>query len=80
MLCTPLFRLLPELSMNQILSSYGRASVKAYTAYKDQRFLDFALSSWFFGRRYTLSQQEVSAGKSPVKSFPLSDVCNGGRA
>ncbi|KAJ7237417.1 hypothetical protein C8J57DRAFT_1375574, partial [Mycena rebaudengoi] len=23
--------------------SYGRASVKAYTAYKDQRFLDFAL-------------------------------------
>ncbi|KAJ7231072.1 hypothetical protein C8J57DRAFT_1251339 [Mycena rebaudengoi] len=52
--------------------SYGRASAKAYLAYKRPIFLDFARLSWSFGRRYTLSQQEASAGSTTVKSFPVS--------
>ncbi|KAJ7238219.1 hypothetical protein C8J57DRAFT_1478711 [Mycena rebaudengoi] len=58
-------------------TSYGRASVKAYSAYRKQIFLDFAISNWHFGRRYTLSQQDVSSGSTPIKSFPLSTACGG---
>ncbi|KAJ7275842.1 hypothetical protein C8J57DRAFT_1590036 [Mycena rebaudengoi] len=57
--------------------TYGRASVKAFSAYKNQTFLDFAVASWWSGRNYTLSQADVSSGKTPVKSFPLSQVCKG---
>ncbi|KAJ7251934.1 hypothetical protein C8J57DRAFT_1077708 [Mycena rebaudengoi] len=57
--------------------SYGRASVKAYSAYRKQIFLDFVISNWLFGRRYTLSQQDVSSRSTPIKSFPLSTVCGG---
>ncbi|KAJ7266197.1 hypothetical protein C8J57DRAFT_1511129 [Mycena rebaudengoi] len=57
--------------------SYGRASAKAYLSYKKPIFLDFARLSWSFGRRYTLSQQEASAGSTTVKSFPVSAMCGG---
>ncbi|KAJ6470440.1 hypothetical protein C8R45DRAFT_1015639 [Mycena sanguinolenta] len=57
--------------------SYGHAAARAYEAYKDPVFLDYAEQSWWFGRSYTLSSQEVSAGNSGVKDFPIEKDCQG---
>ncbi|KAJ7837682.1 hypothetical protein B0H14DRAFT_3460012 [Mycena olivaceomarginata] len=56
--------------------TYGRAAALAYAAYKDQTFLDYAMQSWWFGRAYTLSQDDVSAGRISAKNLsPLQEVC-----
>ncbi|KAJ7201221.1 hypothetical protein C8J57DRAFT_1660506 [Mycena rebaudengoi] len=57
--------------------SYGRAAVRAYSVYHKQVFLDYAIQSWSFGRRHTLSQENISAGKTDVKPFPLAKACQG---
>ncbi|KAJ7277179.1 hypothetical protein C8J57DRAFT_1308709 [Mycena rebaudengoi] len=57
--------------------SYGRAAAKAYSAYGTQNFLDYAIKSWWFGRKYTLSQDNISSGKTDVKDFPLTKLCQG---
>ncbi|KAJ7479387.1 hypothetical protein B0H11DRAFT_2423567 [Mycena galericulata] len=57
--------------------AYGHAAARAYEAYKDPVFLDYAVQSWWFGRSYTLSSQEVSSGSSGVKSFPIEGICGG---
>ncbi|KAJ7713367.1 hypothetical protein B0H14DRAFT_3523445 [Mycena olivaceomarginata] len=51
--------------------TYGRAAALAYAAYKDQTFLDYATQSWWFGRAYTLSQDDVSAGRISTKNISL---------
>ncbi|KAJ7292485.1 hypothetical protein C8J57DRAFT_1703443 [Mycena rebaudengoi] len=56
--------------------AYGLASIKAYAAYKTEAFLDFAVQSWTYNRQYTLSQGDIDSGKTPVKPFPLSTVCD----
>ncbi|KAJ7438812.1 hypothetical protein B0H11DRAFT_2254320 [Mycena galericulata] len=58
-------------------AAYGHAAVRAYAAYKDPVFLDYAIQSWWFGRFYTLSSQEVSSGSSGAKSFPIEGNCQG---
>ncbi|KAJ7213702.1 hypothetical protein C8J57DRAFT_1483347 [Mycena rebaudengoi] len=55
---------------------YGRAAIKAYAVSKQQIFLDFALSSWFHGAMYTISEQDLAKGTSPVKAYPLSTSRN----
>ncbi|KAJ7302406.1 hypothetical protein DFH08DRAFT_905201 [Mycena albidolilacea] len=56
--------------------TYGRAAALAYAAYKDQTFLDYAMQSWWFGRAYTLSQDDVSAGRISTKNLSsLQEVC-----
>ncbi|KAJ7277176.1 hypothetical protein C8J57DRAFT_1308700 [Mycena rebaudengoi] len=57
--------------------SYGRAAAKAYSAYGTQNFLDYAIKSWWFGRQYTLSQDNISSGKTDVKDFQLTKLCQG---
>ncbi|KAJ7277196.1 hypothetical protein C8J57DRAFT_1465868 [Mycena rebaudengoi] len=57
--------------------SYGRAAARAYSVYHTQAFLDYAIQSWSFGRRNTLSQENISAGKTDMKQFPLAKVCHG---
>ncbi|KAJ6560643.1 hypothetical protein DFH09DRAFT_1279584 [Mycena vulgaris] len=57
--------------------SYGYAAARAYTAYKDPTFLQYAVESWWFGRTYTLSQANVDAGKSTVKNFNVPALCQG---
>ncbi|KAJ7238627.1 hypothetical protein C8J57DRAFT_1373483 [Mycena rebaudengoi] len=56
--------------------AYGHASIKAYAAYKTKTFLDFAVQSWTYNRQYTLSQSDISSGKTSVKAFPLSTICD----
>ncbi|KAJ7238629.1 hypothetical protein C8J57DRAFT_1373493, partial [Mycena rebaudengoi] len=56
--------------------AYGHASIKAYAAYKTKTFLDFAVQSWTFNRQYTLSQSDISSGRTSVKAFLLSTVCD----
>ncbi|KAJ7438784.1 hypothetical protein B0H11DRAFT_2254290 [Mycena galericulata] len=38
--------------------AYGHAAARAYAAYKDPVFLDYAVQSWWYGRSYTLSSQK----------------------
>ncbi|KAJ6529794.1 hypothetical protein B0H19DRAFT_1193253 [Mycena capillaripes] len=57
--------------------SYGYAAARAYAAYKDPAFLQYAIESWSFGRSFTLSQANVGAGKIGVKNFTVSAVCQG---
>ncbi|KAF7337356.1 Glycoside hydrolase family 76 protein [Mycena sanguinolenta] len=54
--------------------TYGYAATRAYAAYQNSSFLDFAIQSWSFGRSYTLSQGFTSL---PVKNFTLQGSCNG---
>ncbi|KAJ7323025.1 hypothetical protein DFH08DRAFT_712035, partial [Mycena albidolilacea] len=54
---------------------YGHAGAMAYAAYKDQVFLDYAIQSWWFGQTYTLTSQQVAAGKTGVKNITLSSQC-----
>ncbi|KAJ7776959.1 hypothetical protein DFH07DRAFT_951577 [Mycena maculata] len=56
-------------------ADFGRAAARAYTAYKNPTFLDYAVQSWWFGQGYTISQADASAGTIATKDFPLSEVC-----
>ncbi|KAJ7241813.1 hypothetical protein C8J57DRAFT_1526613 [Mycena rebaudengoi] len=55
----------------------GRAAARAYSAYDTQIFLDYAIQSWWFGRRYTLTQDNVDSGKTSVKDYPLTKISDG---
>ncbi|KAJ6452642.1 hypothetical protein C8R45DRAFT_1223443 [Mycena sanguinolenta] len=54
--------------------TYGYAALRAYAAYQNSTFLDFAIQSWSFGRSYTLSQGSTTL---PVKNFTVEGSCNG---
>ncbi|KAJ6491064.1 hypothetical protein C8R45DRAFT_1213164 [Mycena sanguinolenta] len=56
-------------------ATYGYAAAKAYTAYKDPSFLQYAVQSWWVGRSRTISQDDLSAGKIAGKNFTLRKVC-----
>ncbi|KAJ7360751.1 hypothetical protein DFH08DRAFT_661845, partial [Mycena albidolilacea] len=47
----------------------------AYAAYKDQVFLDYAIQSWWFGQTYTLTSQQVAAGKTDIRNFTIISQC-----
>ncbi|KAF7344389.1 Glycoside hydrolase family 76 protein [Mycena sanguinolenta] len=55
--------------------AYGHAACRAYKAYNDSTFYDYAVQSWWFGRTYTLSAQEIAAGTTSVKNFTLRPEC-----
>ncbi|KAJ7234555.1 hypothetical protein C8J57DRAFT_1729030 [Mycena rebaudengoi] len=55
---------------------YGRAAAKAYSAYGTQIFLDYAIQAWWFGRRYTLTLDNVNSGKTNVKNYPIIKTCD----
>ncbi|KAJ7840100.1 hypothetical protein B0H14DRAFT_2785959 [Mycena olivaceomarginata] len=56
---------------------YGHAAARAYAAYKDQDFLEYAIDSWLFGRTYTLSQENVASGMMAGKTFTIANPCQG---
>ncbi|KAJ7290744.1 hypothetical protein C8J57DRAFT_1276423 [Mycena rebaudengoi] len=56
---------------------YGKAAAKAYSAYGTRIFLDFAIQAWWFGRRYTLTPDNVNSGNTSVKNYPISKICKG---
>ncbi|KAJ7799090.1 hypothetical protein B0H14DRAFT_2617368 [Mycena olivaceomarginata] len=65
-----------NVSLGYSISNIRRAAALAYAAYKDQTFLDYATQSWWFGRAYTLSQDDVSAGRISTKNIsPLQECC-----
>ncbi|KAJ6544309.1 hypothetical protein B0H19DRAFT_999971 [Mycena capillaripes] len=55
--------------------SYGHAAARAYAAYKDPIFLQYAVEAWWFGRTYTLSQDNVDVGRIPGKNFTIGSQC-----
>ncbi|KAJ7061813.1 hypothetical protein C8F01DRAFT_1286910 [Mycena amicta] len=55
--------------------SYGRAAVRAYQAYGNHQFLDYATQSWWFGRSLSLSASDVTAKKNAWKNFTLQSDC-----
>ncbi|KAJ7901488.1 hypothetical protein B0H13DRAFT_2335973 [Mycena leptocephala] len=54
---------------------YGYAAVKAYTAYKNRTFLQYAVQSWWYGRLRTISQSDLSAGIIAGTNFTPTKVC-----
>ncbi|KAF7368651.1 Glycoside hydrolase family 76 protein [Mycena venus] len=66
----------PIYSLQTLFSrTYGHAAIKAYAAYKNSVFLQYAVESWWFGRSRTLSQSDVSAGKIAGKNFTITKNC-----
>ncbi|KAJ7884521.1 hypothetical protein B0H13DRAFT_2343638 [Mycena leptocephala] len=54
--------------------TFGHAAARAYAAYKKKSFLEYAVQSWWRGRKFTLSVQDIAAGKVAEKSFTLTKV------
>ncbi|KAJ7827744.1 hypothetical protein B0H13DRAFT_1917494 [Mycena leptocephala] len=50
-------------------------AVKAYAAYKNPIFLQYAVDSWWFGRNRTLSQSDISAGRFSGKNYTIAKAC-----
>ncbi|KAJ7832726.1 hypothetical protein B0H13DRAFT_2370794 [Mycena leptocephala] len=50
---------------------FGRAAARAYVAYKNPTFLDYAVQSWWFGRAYTISPADAASGSISTKDFPI---------
>ncbi|KAJ7049229.1 hypothetical protein C8F01DRAFT_1184240 [Mycena amicta] len=57
--------------------TWGHAAARAYQAYGDAEFLDYAAESWWYGHTYTLSAADISAGKIGSKSFAVAKTCSG---
>ncbi|KAJ7626999.1 hypothetical protein FB45DRAFT_1059860 [Roridomyces roridus] len=55
--------------------TYGRAAARAYVAYGDHTFLDYAVQSWWFGNSWTISAADAAAGSISGKTFSLAKVC-----
>jgi hypothetical protein len=62
-----------------VISTFGHAATKAYAAYKKPSFLQYAIESWWHGRKFTVSAQNIAAGKFPGKNFTLSKECQNGQ-
>ena len=58
-------------------SDYGYAAMRAYAAYKDPTYLNWAAEVWSFAQNYTISSGEASSNSSAVKSFPIQSQCQG---
>ncbi|KAJ7114692.1 hypothetical protein C8R44DRAFT_629530, partial [Mycena epipterygia] len=54
---------------------YGYAAARAYAAYKNPVFLQYAIQAWWFGRTYTLSPDNIGAGRIPAKNFTVEQFC-----
>ncbi|KAJ7617885.1 hypothetical protein FB45DRAFT_1034119 [Roridomyces roridus] len=54
--------------------TYGYAAIRAYAAYQNPIFLQYANESWTFGNEYTIPNPVTTP---VVKNFPLSSVCQG---
>ncbi|KAF7333682.1 Glycoside hydrolase family 76 protein [Mycena sanguinolenta] len=48
---------------------------KAYTAYNNTVFLQYAVQSWWFGRGRTISESDIAAGKIAGKNFTITTTC-----
>ncbi|KAJ6559534.1 hypothetical protein B0H19DRAFT_1260247 [Mycena capillaripes] len=66
----------PSLNLHNLLS-LGHAAIRAYTAYKQQVFLDLANQTWVYVRSYTISADDIAAGSLPGKDFSVVTDCQG---
>ncbi|KAK7034773.1 hypothetical protein VNI00_012180 [Paramarasmius palmivorus] len=48
---------------------------RAYQAYKEESFLNYAIQAWNWGRQFTVSDESITAGAIPIKSFALQRTC-----
>ncbi|KAJ7062688.1 hypothetical protein C8F01DRAFT_1056511 [Mycena amicta] len=58
---------------------YGHAAARAYKAYGDPLYLDYAMGNWWTGRAMTISSADMSASKITGKSFALLPVSECGK-
>jgi hypothetical protein len=59
--------------------TYGFAATRAYVAYHDDVFLQYAFDSWNSGRSYTMSDADIKAARMPLKTVELIPECNNGK-
>ncbi|KAJ6580480.1 hypothetical protein DFH09DRAFT_1360556 [Mycena vulgaris] len=55
--------------------AFGHAAAKAYAAYKNSSFLEYAIQSLWRGRKFTVSTEDIAAGKFTGKNFTLTKSC-----
>ncbi|KAF7333678.1 Glycoside hydrolase family 76 protein [Mycena sanguinolenta] len=67
--------LLYTLDSNVTARSFGHAAAKAYMAYNNSVFLQYAIQSWWFGSGRTISASDIAAGKIAGKKFTLATAC-----
>ncbi|KAF9258508.1 hypothetical protein L218DRAFT_877091, partial [Marasmius fiardii PR-910] len=58
---------------------YGYTAGRAYLAYKDDNLLTIAEKSWDLGRAYTVTENDVAAGKLAANSIPITKDCFGSK-
>ncbi|ESK84824.1 glycoside hydrolase family 76 protein [Moniliophthora roreri MCA 2997] len=55
--------------------AFGNAAARAYEAYKDEDFLNYTVEAWNWGRKFTVSEENINAGAISVKNFTLQKTC-----
>uniref|UniRef100_A0A0W0F728 Glycoside hydrolase family 76 protein n=1 Tax=Moniliophthora roreri TaxID=221103 RepID=A0A0W0F728_MONRR len=70
-------RIHPEFAYSWVRGgiAFGNAATRAYEAYKDDLFLEYAVKAWNWGRQFTISEENIEAGVIPVKKFELQRTC-----
>uniref|UniRef100_A0A0W0F6Q3 Glycoside hydrolase family 76 protein n=1 Tax=Moniliophthora roreri TaxID=221103 RepID=A0A0W0F6Q3_MONRR len=53
--------------------AFGNAAARAYEAYKDEDFLNYTVEAWNWGRKFTVSEENINA--ISVKNFTLQKTC-----
>jgi hypothetical protein len=64
-----------RMSFNRV---YGYTAIQAYQVYNDPNQLQIAETVWNTGNTYTLSMDQITAGKTSVKNFTLVAECQSG--
>ena len=59
-------------------SAIGYRAFDAYNTYKDSDLMNLAVKAWALGRNYTLSDEDMASGRTPVKSFAIRTTCGNG--
>ncbi|KAL0573483.1 hypothetical protein V5O48_008476 [Marasmius crinis-equi] len=60
-------------------NALGHAAIRAYAAYKNETFLDFATAWWNWGLLFTVSDADVSAKQFAKKNITIPTSCSNRR-
>ncbi|KAJ8089632.1 hypothetical protein PM082_014890 [Marasmius tenuissimus] len=56
---------------------YGFAAARSYLAYKDPKYLSYAVNWWSWAQKWTISEANVASGTFEGKDFTLQTECDG---
>ncbi|KAK7041829.1 hypothetical protein VNI00_009118 [Paramarasmius palmivorus] len=65
---------------SRVALGFGYAAARAYETYREDAYLDYAKEAWSLGKKFTILEEDISAGFIPIKNFTLQKSCNAGKA